>query len=292
MKKVPWLIAALTILALAPARAAERSYDRVGRGPAIELYAERGYRGAMQIFFAEEFDLRSQGFNDLAQSARVRGARAWRVCEHAGLGGRCVTLTGDNPDLASVGLSRRISSLQPAPDLNGRGEPGLRLFEAEGLSGRTYVVRDPQANLDDVGFNDRARSLTARGRWEVCEHHSFGGRCRIVQGEIPDLRAIGLWGQISSARPAESGAGPHYPAPPPRYDYARPDAVGRTAAFFVQPRASGREIAACGRNAYPGRDCAQATADAFCRAQNYRSAAYFSFLGAGREILDDILCIR
>jgi hypothetical protein len=38
------------------------------------------------------------------------------------------------------------------------------------------------------------------GRWQLCEHAGFGGRCITVDHDVGDLSAIGFNDQISSVR--------------------------------------------------------------------------------------------
>lgn len=294
MLKVPIIAAALAALAaVSPAEA--QPEPRLIGAALIELYSEPNYRGAMQVFYAEEGDLRRQGFNDVARSARVRGAQDWALCEHVHFQGRCVTLSGDAPDLGRLGIYNAVSSLRPQ---FGAGFPAfgeLRLFENEGFAGRSQALREANGHFPSIGFNDMARSLIARGRWEVCEHSDYGGRCRVVEGELPDLRVIGLLGTISSARPAdwrepEPPTAPPWGGRPPGHGGAsRPDAVGRTAAFFVRPTGYGADLSQCGRD----RACVEFRADDFCRGEGYREAAYFrTTRGRFGETLEDVLCVR
>jgi hypothetical protein len=65
------------------------------------------------------------GFNDRANSVKVRGGR-WEVCTAPRFEGRCVVLRrGDYPSLREAGLEERISSARPVTqgsrDWNRRG---------------------------------------------------------------------------------------------------------------------------------------------------------------------------
>lgn len=97
-------------------------------------------------------------------------------------------------------------------------------YSQEGFVGRTYSLGGTDANFAYSGFNDRASSaIVERGRWEVCEHANFGGRCVVLRrGQYPNLAAMGLNNQISSVRPV--GGRPDYayappPPPAPAYGY-------------------------------------------------------------------------
>lgn len=88
----------------------------------------------------------------------------------------------------------------------GHAAAQITLYEGEGFRGRSMTVNDRVGNLGREGFNDRASSIIVdRGRWEVCEHARFEGRCVILRrGSYPSLRQIGLDNQISSIRPADN----------------------------------------------------------------------------------------
>ena len=75
----------------------------------------------------------------------------------------------------------------------------LVLYEHDGFGGRQVVLNGPAPNLTRYGFNDAASSLRSSGRWEVCEHVNFQGRCFPVEGEQWSLS--GFNDRISSARP-------------------------------------------------------------------------------------------
>ncbi len=84
-----------------------------------------------------------------------------------------------------------------------QGRPTLTLFEGANFTGQTVTLEGAILDFGLIGFNDRARSAQAVGRWIICEDNLFGGGCQTLEGSAPDLG--GLAGRISSARPA---AGP------------------------------------------------------------------------------------
>src|SRR3569832_276688 len=88
----------------------------------------------------------------------------------------------------------------------GHAAAQITLYEGEGYRGRSISVNDTQRNLERAGFNDRASSIIIEhGRWEVCEHARFEGRCVVLRrGSYPSLREVGLNNQISSIRPADN----------------------------------------------------------------------------------------
>ncbi len=78
----------------------------------------------------------------------------------------------------------------------------LTMFEHDNFQGRSVTVRDEARDLDRSGLNDRISSLVVRsGRWQVCEHANFEGRCGIFEaGEYAQLNRDRLGDTISSVR--------------------------------------------------------------------------------------------
>lgn len=76
------------------------------------------------------------------------------------------------------------------------------LYEHDNFGGRSYTVSRSVSNLNESGFNDRASSAIVRGgRWQICEHAYFGGRCETLSpGEYPSLRATNFNDRVSSVR--------------------------------------------------------------------------------------------
>jgi hypothetical protein len=68
---------------------------------------------------------------------------------------------------------------------NGGGRPGgggyrgdILMFEDPNYQGRVYEVMGDTPDLGAVGFNDKASSIRiVRGKWEICEHANYQGRC-------------------------------------------------------------------------------------------------------------------
>jgi hypothetical protein len=102
------LTAGLAALLLAGSAAALPTIGG-GRGPVATLYEGPNFQGRSITVYSYSGNM-SGDFNDKAQSVQLQGR--WRVCEDAQYRGRCQDLTGDVPDLAAVGMSGKISSLQ------------------------------------------------------------------------------------------------------------------------------------------------------------------------------------
>lgn len=80
----------------------------------------------------------------------------------------------------------------------------ITFYEGEGFRGRAFSASNAVPNFDRTGFNDRTSSIVVdKGRWEVCEHANFKGRCVVLRrGSYDTLSALGLNNAISSVRPA------------------------------------------------------------------------------------------
>ena len=81
--------------------------------PTITFFQQDGFGGR---WFSTDRAIRNFnrfGFNDVANSVKVRGGR-WEVCTAPRFEGRCVVLRrGDYPSLREAGLEDRISSARP-----------------------------------------------------------------------------------------------------------------------------------------------------------------------------------
>lgn len=290
------LLSAAAVLLLLSGVGPGAAQDRRGP-PRAEFFSEPNFQGERRELTGEVRDFERLGFNDRALSVRVTGA--WEFCEDSSFNDRCITLTRDAPDLRSLGMAQRISSARPVTDGPAGRAPraGLTLFEGLSGGGRALDVRGETGSLAALGFNDRARSLQADGRWVVCEHAEFGGLCARVEGRVDDLTTLGLSGRISSAYP-DDGRGGFAPRPGPEPDRfsgggfgAGRSLEGRSAAFFPSPTDRGGPMSACPEGGVSNA-CAQRTADDFCYAQGFRRAAYFNIAGRRFPTLEDVLCQR
>ena len=83
------------------------------RATTITFYQQDGFGGRWFSTDREIRNFRRFGFNDVANSVKVRGGR-WEVCTAPRFEGRCVVLRrGDYPSLREAGLEERISSARP-----------------------------------------------------------------------------------------------------------------------------------------------------------------------------------
>lgn len=203
----------------------------------------------------------------------------------------------------------------------------IKLYETDNLGGRSLLIDRDVSDLTRYDFNDRVGSIEIpEGRWLMCEHVNYQGRCEVVDTRNCDLRALKLQYQVSSIAVYREPVGQRFERPDDRApdyrapDYRRPDyrgfrispvelsppiASGRSSAYFLDPSFRATPIHVC---LDPGaRLCGQATADQFCRIKGFAKAAFFAsdyrripsvFLATaersrGRdEVFLEILCVR
>ena len=139
------------------------------------------------------------------------------------------------------------------------------LYDQPNFQGAAVTITQSVSDLGKWRFNDRAQSARFEGRWLICEHDDFKGRCQEVRGEVPNLHTLGLMAQISSlepaGRPLGGGPGGGYPGGPGRD--ARGNDGSRTV-FFPRPTVGGLDVAAGDRGA-----------DVYCRRQGLGPAVWF-----------------
>lgn len=88
----------------------------------------------------------------------------------------------------------------------------LILYERSNFSGRNITVERDMANLDHLGFGNRASSAyVLSGTWEICTEPHYQGSCRTVTpGEYRSLGSQN--NRVSSIRPVRDwGGGGHRP---------------------------------------------------------------------------------
>jgi uncharacterized protein YcfJ len=198
---------------------------------AITLFGHDNFRGKRVTLTQPAPDFRDFNFNDRASSAIVDG-EPWEVCQDVGFRSRCAILVpGSYPDLDALGLGDMVSSARPAPPPPPPAAPAptgdIVFYEHPGFHGRDLDVGGEIDDFRQVGFNDRASSVIVfEGRWEVCEHADFHGRCMILRpGRYPDLGAMGMDDMISSVRRVHRDArvddDRYAPPPQPVYDWRR-----------------------------------------------------------------------
>ncbi len=182
----------------------------------LTLFTHSNFNGPALTLRGDAPDLVPANFNDRASSVVVRSG-TWQLCEHAEFRGRCMVVErGEYPVLA--GFNDMISSVR---EISGRGEgygrderdgrndryerhernergerrwgrdeerghghgrEAIELFSQSGFSGARLGLHNEVRTLVDYDFNDQAGSIIVNeGRWELCEHADFGGRCIVLE---------------------------------------------------------------------------------------------------------------
>jgi hypothetical protein len=266
-----------------------------GRAPTATLYEEANFRGRSVVVTGENGNLDGVGFNDRARSARFEGA--WTVCADSNFRGRCETVSGSVAYLPQ-GISGSASSLRVAGgDWNSgwNGAPGqvpgwggvetAVLFEYPNFQGRSVTVTRESGNLDNIGFNDRARSVQLTGTWKLCEDAGYRGHCETVTGAVPNLAYRNISGLSSLQVGASYGGG--YGTPPwgGGGGYGQGGVPGTSVVFYPgpAPRAGGYGAP------YGAMGGTKRAADDFCRSMGNRTSVFYESAGG---ILSDVLCRR
>jgi len=78
----------------------------------------------------------------------------------------------------------------------------ITIFQNPNFNGPNFSATSSVTNLANVGFNDRASSITIRaGTWQLCSDDYFRGQCVTLQpGNYSNLGAMGLNNAVSSLR--------------------------------------------------------------------------------------------
>lgn len=200
------------LLVLAAAIAAVPLAAQRGGPRGLELFAGTNYSGQRLELTTDTPSLRRRNFNDRAMSLRVPRGESWEICINDNYD-ECKVVDGDIPDLASIGITRMISSARPRRFGRGGGDrggfpgplpgPGVRarlvLYDHPNFQGRTLTVERDTPSL--VFFNDAAGSVQVIGRWELCDGRNFTGHCVRTDSDVRDLARLGLNNRVSSVRP-------------------------------------------------------------------------------------------
>lgn len=146
-----------------PATADERGDGRggYGRGGDAVLYRDVGFGGGSVRINGDISDLGRLGVNDAASSISIRGG-AWQLCEDVNYRGRCVIVGRDVADFRKIGLNDKISSMRRIDDYRGGGmrdRDGLTVFRDTQFSGGAKSIDGDIADLRDIGINDAISSL-------------------------------------------------------------------------------------------------------------------------------------
>jgi len=121
----------------------------------------------------------------------------------------------------------RIALAVAAMALSTQAAAEAVFYEHDRFDGRSFTASARVLDFDRAGFNDRASSVVVlSGRWEVCEHARFEGKCIVLRpGRYPSLSAMNMNDRVSSVRMVQSNAqvrdDRYAPVPQPVYDNRR-----------------------------------------------------------------------
>ena len=173
-------------------------------------------------------------------------------------------------------LAAAVLTLASAAEAQPGGRRGAAtLYDQPNFEGNAVTITQSTPDLGKWRFNDRAQSGRFEGRWLICEHDDFKGRCQQVSGAVPNLHAYGLMAQMSSLEPADRpgpGPGPGGGYPGPGGGYPGPGGgnigprgiEGVRTVFFPRPTLGGADLAAGDRGA-----------DAHCRRHGLGPSVWF-----------------
>ncbi|MBK9238011.1 MAG: hypothetical protein IPO19_19345 [Rhodoferax sp.] len=143
----------------------------------VTFFEQHNFEGNAVTVDKPMADLGGFSFSDADVSVVVAGG-AWELCEGAQFSGRCVVLRpGSYGSIGAIGLRRGILSARalhadprvadprrppvvvptphPLPHVTHVGTR-VTLYEHDGYRGQSVTIDRPIADLDRVGFNDRA----------------------------------------------------------------------------------------------------------------------------------------
>ena len=123
----------------------------------------------------------------------------------------------------------------------GHASAAITLYGHDDFHGARVTLTQPAPDFRDFNFNDRASSVVVEGEpWEVCQDVGFRNRCAVLRpGSYPNLAAVGLGDQLSSARPMRR-------EPPPPPPPAAPPPQNGDIVFIEHPGFHGRDLAVNG----------------------------------------------
>ena len=171
----------------------------------ITVYVDADYRGSSETFHDDQSDLGRIQWGDRISSVKILSG-IWEVCRDSRFR-NCETVTSHQSNLKSLRLNDSVSSLRQvdADDHHGVNDGdnrSLKVYQDSGYRGRQYTFYGPSPDLGQIGWNDAISSVEVYGgRWEICRDSDFR-RCQVVEGDIDQLRDLGLNDEVSSLRPA------------------------------------------------------------------------------------------
>lgn len=194
--------------------------------PKLVLYTQPSLGGDSRSILANFSNLEAIAFDNKARSVRVL-AGTWEICEEKNFK-KCREVGANVPDLETLGLSRKISSVRLLPTSIGSvlhaastgpiatpavaaaaapaGQaPHIVFFDKTDFRGGSLELDAPRGNL--AALTARAESVrVGAGTWQLCTGMNYTGTCTTVAADRDDL---GTWkNRIVSARPVTPAGTP------------------------------------------------------------------------------------
>jgi uncharacterized protein YcfJ len=178
----------------------------------VTVYEHDGFQGRSFSADRPVGNFERSGFNDRASSVIVRGG-LWEACEDRRFGGQCVTLRpGNYPNLGSMGLNDRISSVRPVEGGHyGYNEPGYNAppparYAYDGRDGRDYHRRGGERLYEAQVTSVRAVVGTPEQRCWVEQQPAASNNA--IPGAIAGAVIGGILGhQVGSGRGRDVATG-------------------------------------------------------------------------------------
>ena len=165
---------------LVPYNFNDRASSVVVRSGTWQLCEHADFRGRCMVVERGEYPVLA-GFNDMISSAREIGGRGeWNGRdernEHNERWDRNDRYDRDERNERHGRRWERDDERG-----HGHGRAPIELFSQSAFNGARLGIRNEVRTLVDYDFNDQAGSIIVNeGRWELCEHADFGGRCIVL----------------------------------------------------------------------------------------------------------------
>ena len=133
------------------------------------LYRDVNFSGAQLTLRREMSELKQQGFNDAASSAKIMGTPWIFYKDTSFMGTSYIVKPGSYPNPSTWGGDNdTLSSLRPLPSETEGDRGVIALFEHTNYGGRMVVLTTSTPDFTKLNFNDRVSSLIViKGSWTV-----------------------------------------------------------------------------------------------------------------------------
>src|SRR5258705_2395640 len=97
MRSLSFFVYFLFVIAVIGYPMVSSAQERQMGGVGITIFTDQNFRGKSSTFREDVPDLEPLGLNDKISS--IGRGQQWEVCEHCNYQGRCVVVSGEEPDL-------------------------------------------------------------------------------------------------------------------------------------------------------------------------------------------------